>query len=139
MNKTTKSLKQGLMPLLVLFLMLNSSCAMSKNLTSNQQQTMSNQEKKTFRFEDYKSVEEALKIIRNIYPAGSDLDKIVEDLNLNKLAEINDPINGRIISYNLYDGSKNAFGYNYWRLSIHLDRSNKINQIFVSSGDYQGL
>jgi hypothetical protein len=108
------------------------SCAMSKKATDN------TREQNTLNFKEYKTASELQSALQKFYPKGSNLTKVVDDLKLNKQSQINDNVNGNIILYRLYDGSKNFHGYNYWNVSIRINSENQIEQISVSSADYQG-
>jgi hypothetical protein len=120
----------------VLITISTPSCAMSEKIENTNQRHLS--EQKALSLKGYKTAEELQRELEIIYPNGSDLDKIVSDLNLNKQSKINNEINGNVILYRLYDGSKNIHGYNYWKISIKVNSENRIEQISVNSADYQG-
>jgi hypothetical protein len=111
------------------------SCAMSKKEANN---STVGKNHNSLNFKEYKTSAELQTALQKSYPNGIDLDKIVNDLNLNKQSKVNDKTNNDVILYHLYDGSKNIHGYNYWKISIRVNAKNQIEQISVNPGDYQG-
>ncbi len=111
------------------------ACAMSKKETND---SIVSTNRNSLNFKEYKTSIELQSALRKFYPNGTDLSKIVNDLNLNKQSKVKDSAGNDIILYHLYDGSKNFYGYNYWKISILVNTENQIENISVNSGDYQG-